>query len=62
MHIAAWYGHVDVVKMLLECERFTEVNAKDKVRNTLQYNLCVRIKRDRDEFVSYHCDFGHDER
>jgi hypothetical protein len=29
-HIAADKGHVDMVKIILQCERFTEVNAKDK--------------------------------
>ncbi len=35
LHIAAEKGHVEIVKILLQDERFTEINAKNKVSNTV---------------------------
>lgn len=30
LHIAAREGHVKIVNLMLQCKRFTEVNAKDR--------------------------------
>jgi ankyrin repeat protein len=41
LHHAADRGHVEIVKMLLQCERFNEVNAYYKVRHEALYMLLL---------------------
>jgi hypothetical protein len=31
LHCAAKEGHIEILKLLFDCERFTEANAKDMV-------------------------------
>jgi hypothetical protein len=33
LHFSAMNGHAEIAKTMLQCEKFTEGNAKDKVRH-----------------------------
>jgi hypothetical protein len=37
LHFAAYYGNLEVVKAILGCDRFIEINAKEKVRKNILF-------------------------
>ncbi len=41
LHYAVSGNHIDIVKLLLADERFTEINAKDNVSDSDNAHVCI---------------------